>query len=122
MGQKKFLGGAGKAQQAGGRLEGYQGDSYVLLARWDDRGRVASESIHVFGSATAEADVDQDGTQEVFAGNTLYAADGSVRWSYAFPSSNSACGGRLPCDGFNGIGNFDGHDVFLLKKWLPGNG
>ncbi|NNE71055.1 MAG: acylase [Rhodothermales bacterium] len=35
-----------------GHLEGYQGDSYVLLVRFAE-GRVESESVHVFGSATS---------------------------------------------------------------------
>ncbi len=35
-----------------GHLEGYQGDSYVLLAAFRN-GRVHSESIHVFGSASS---------------------------------------------------------------------
>lgn len=35
-----------------GHLEGYQGDSYVLLVQFVD-GRVRSESAHVFGSATS---------------------------------------------------------------------
>jgi len=35
-----------------GRLKGVTGDSYVLLVRWDRHGRVRSESVHVYGSAT----------------------------------------------------------------------
>lgn len=37
-----------------GRLVGYAGDSYVLLARWDSSGTVHSESIHQFGSNTLD--------------------------------------------------------------------
>ena len=43
------------AQQADdGRLVGSAGDSYVLIAAWDAEGRVSSESIHPFGSATLD--------------------------------------------------------------------
>lgn len=37
-----------------GRLEGVAGDSYILLAVWDDAGAVESFSIHQFGSATVD--------------------------------------------------------------------
>ncbi|NUO81863.1 acylase [candidate division KSB1 bacterium] len=36
-----------------GHLIGYLGDSYVLLVNWDAAGKVHSQSIHVYGSATA---------------------------------------------------------------------
>jgi penicillin amidase/acyl-homoserine-lactone acylase len=36
-----------------GRLLGHTGDSYVLLVNWSAAGKVSSQSIHVFGSATA---------------------------------------------------------------------
>lgn len=36
-----------------GHLVGYQGDSYVLLVSFGADGRVHSESVHVFGSATS---------------------------------------------------------------------
>ena len=38
-----------------GRLEGWAGDSYVLMVTWDTEGRVRSQSIHQFGSATLDA-------------------------------------------------------------------
>jgi acyl-homoserine-lactone acylase len=38
-----------------GRLVGYAGDSYVLLADWDPQGRVTSRSIHPYGTATLDA-------------------------------------------------------------------
>lgn len=41
--------------QADGRLAGRAGDSYILMVAWDDEGRVRSESIHPFGSATLDA-------------------------------------------------------------------
>jgi penicillin amidase/acyl-homoserine-lactone acylase len=40
---------------ADGRLVGTAGDSYVLIADWDRRGRVRSWSIHQYGSATLDA-------------------------------------------------------------------
>lgn len=36
-----------------GHLLGHTGDSYVLLVNWDKAGKVHSQSIHVYGSATA---------------------------------------------------------------------
>ncbi len=39
-----------------GRYYGMAGDSYVLLVAWDAEGRVRSESIHQFGSATLDQD------------------------------------------------------------------
>lgn len=35
-----------------GRFHGVAGDSYILLVTWDGDGRVSSQSIHQFGSAT----------------------------------------------------------------------
>ncbi|MGD9099394.1 MAG: acylase [Anaerolineae bacterium] len=37
-----------------GRLQGQQGDSYVMLVTWDREGRVSSRSIHQYGSATLD--------------------------------------------------------------------
>lgn len=37
-----------------GRLIGQDGDSYILLAEWDEQGKVHSRSIHQFGSATLD--------------------------------------------------------------------
>jgi acyl-homoserine-lactone acylase len=37
-----------------GRLQGRQGDSYVVLVTWDSMGKVQSRSIHQFGSATLD--------------------------------------------------------------------
>jgi penicillin amidase/acyl-homoserine-lactone acylase len=39
----------------GGRLVGRNGDSYILVARWDPQGRVTSRSVHQFGAATVDA-------------------------------------------------------------------
>ncbi|WP_456425217.1 acylase [Rhodocaloribacter sp.] len=41
--------------QPDGRFAGTAGDSYILLVAWDAEGRVRSESIHQFGSATLDA-------------------------------------------------------------------
>lgn len=59
------------------------------------------------GPVSAVADVDNDTFLEVIAGNTLYSWDGEVRWTFEYTTSNSACGGSLACDGFDGVGNFD---------------
>jgi penicillin amidase/acyl-homoserine-lactone acylase len=40
--------------QEDGRLVGFQGDSYVMLIRWDSEGEVSSYSIHQYGSATLD--------------------------------------------------------------------
>ncbi|MDF1563592.1 MAG: VCBS repeat-containing protein [Deltaproteobacteria bacterium] len=62
------------------------------------------------GPVSTVADLDLDNENEVIAGNTVYHADGSVWWTYAYSTSNSSCGaqGALTCDGYNGVGNFDG--------------
>ena len=39
-----------------GRLRGNEGDSYVMLVRWDANGQLESYSIHQYGSATLDAD------------------------------------------------------------------
>ncbi|NJN53738.1 MAG: hypothetical protein HC804_02640 [Anaerolineae bacterium] len=39
--------------QEDGRLHGFVGDSYVMLVQWDADGRLTSQSIHQFGSATS---------------------------------------------------------------------
>jgi hypothetical protein len=62
------------------------------------------------GPVSTVADIDRDGHDEVIAGNTVYESDGRVRWTYPYTTSNSSCGaqGNLTCDGFDGVGNFDG--------------
>lgn len=62
------------------------------------------------GPASTVADIDLDGQQEVIAGNTVYAADGSVKWTFNYMTNNSPCGGGLPCDGFNAVANLDDDD------------
>jgi penicillin amidase/acyl-homoserine-lactone acylase len=41
-------------QDKDGRFEGVNGDCYILLVEWDRDGRVHSESIHQYGSATLD--------------------------------------------------------------------
>lgn len=38
--------------QANGRFRGSKGDSYILLVTWDRKGKVHSQTIHQYGSAT----------------------------------------------------------------------
>ncbi len=59
------------------------------------------------GPVSTVADLDRDGLQEVIAGNTVYNYDGSERWTYAYTTTNSSCGGSLDCDGYTAVGNFD---------------
>lgn len=60
------------------------------------------------GPASAVADIDLDGNQEIAAGNSLYDHDGTVLWTYEYTTSNSSCQGSLPCDGYTGFAEFDG--------------
>ncbi|MBN2358171.1 MAG: VCBS repeat-containing protein, partial [Deltaproteobacteria bacterium] len=60
------------------------------------------------GPVSTAANLDRQGRAEVIAGNTLYNSDGTVRWSYPYTTSNSTCGGSLPCDGFTAVADFDG--------------
>ena len=63
------------------------------------------------GPVSTVADLDQDGTMEVIAGNTAYnGATGAEVWSYDYGLGNTDCSGTLPCDGYNGVGNFDADD------------
>jgi hypothetical protein len=63
------------------------------------------------GPVSTVADLDLDGTMEVIAGNTVYnGATGAEIWSYDYGTSNTDCSGTLPCDGYNGVGNFDDDD------------
>jgi hypothetical protein len=71
------------------------------------------------GPVSTVADLDQDGLQEVIAGNTVYNYDGSERWTYAYTTTNSSCGGALDCDGYNAVGNFDGDvegEVMIIRE------
>ncbi|HJL15528.1 MAG TPA: VCBS repeat-containing protein [Sandaracinaceae bacterium LLY-WYZ-13_1] len=60
------------------------------------------------GPTSTVADIDLDGTMEVIAGNTVYdGPSGAEEWTFEYTTSNSPCGGSVPCDGFNAIGDFD---------------
>lgn len=55
-----------------GRFRGIAGDSYILLVQWDANGRVASQSIHQYGSATLDATSPHyDDQAPLFAGRQL---------------------------------------------------
>ncbi|MFT5142401.1 MAG: acyl-homoserine-lactone acylase [Rhodothermales bacterium] len=56
---------------ADGRLEGYQGDSYVLMVSFEDDGRVRSESINVFGTSTDPASPHYADQSPLFVSRTL---------------------------------------------------
>ena len=84
---------------------------------WDGLETATSENPGIgnnafVGPVSAVADIDllPDGRQEVIAGNTVYAHDGTELWTYEFTTSNSICAGNLDCDGFNAVGNFDEDD------------
>jgi hypothetical protein len=62
------------------------------------------------GPVSIVADLDQDGFQEVVAGNTVYNYDGTERWTHPYTTLNSSCGGVLDCDGYDAVGNFDDDD------------
>ncbi len=62
------------------------------------------------GPVTVAGDVDLDGKLELLAGGTLYRADGTAAWSYAFPTAitgTNCQSSGFPCDGFTATGNFD---------------
>lgn len=59
------------------------------------------------GPSGTAADLNLDGLMEVIAGNTVYSHTGDVLWTFNYTSQNSNCGGSLPCDGYNAVGNFD---------------
>ena len=42
--------------QEDGRIRGTVGDSYILLVTWDRDGKVSSQSVHQYGSATLDPD------------------------------------------------------------------
>ncbi len=79
---------------------------------WDGRltvGPNAGVGNNAFlGPSSTVADLDLDGRPEVIAGNTVYdGMTGAERWTYTYTSDGSPCGGAIPCDGFNAVGNFD---------------
>lgn len=44
----------GEAQEDG-TLKAVAGDTYILFVEWDKQGKLSSESIHQFGSATLDS-------------------------------------------------------------------
>ncbi len=46
----------GELDESKGQMVGQAGDSYILMVSWDADGNVHSESMHPFGSATADPD------------------------------------------------------------------
>jgi len=55
--------------QDDGRLKGWAGDCFVMIAQWDADGRVSSQSLHQYGSAT------MDQTSDHYADQTALFAD-----------------------------------------------
>ena len=41
--------------QPDGRLKAVAGDTFIMFVTWDHAGRLSSESVHQFGSATLDA-------------------------------------------------------------------
>ena len=70
---------------------------------------LAGRGINSFmGPISITGDIDLDGRTEVIAGNTVYRADGRVKWVYDYPGHGpEGCRSAYPCDGFNATGNFD---------------
>ena len=110
------LEGDGSAEVVVGSLvfDGKSGD-----LKWDGTAYLADgtrtgQGHNVFGPVSSVVDVDGDGTSEVFAGNTLYNSDGSVKWAFEYDTSASRCiykegsAWEITCDGYNGVVDFDG--------------
>ncbi len=79
---------------------------------WDGRvtvGTSAGVGNNAFlGPSSTVADLDLDGDMEVIAGNTVYDGQtGAEVWTFTFGGNASPCGGSIPCDGFNAVGDFD---------------
>ena len=92
---------------------------------WDGKvtvGASAGVGNNAFlGPSSTIADIDLDGVMEVVAGNTVYSGpDGTGEWTATFDDpAPSICQGNLPCDGYNGVGNFDADDegeVVIIRQ------
>jgi FG-GAP-like repeat len=62
------------------------------------------------GPVSSLGDLDRDGQLDLLAGNTMYDAGGTARWSYTYatPITMANCKDQgYPCDGFTATGNFD---------------
>lgn len=72
------------------------------------------------GPSSTVADLDLDGDLEVIAGNTVYdGRTGAEVWTFTYTTSASECQGSIPCDGFNGVGNFDADregEVVIVRR------
>ena len=56
----------------GGQMKATAGDCYILLAQWDKDGKVTSESIHQYGSASSmEKSIHYNDQASLFAQNKL---------------------------------------------------
>jgi hypothetical protein len=83
-------------------------DGLVVWDGYANSGNTGGRGNNAFlGPAGTVADINLDGLQEVIAGNSVYSSVGAVLWTFNYTSSNSACGGNLPCDGYNAVANFD---------------
>jgi hypothetical protein len=77
--------------------------------KWKGEGSIGTNGF--MGPVSVVSDPDLDGQLNVLAGNTMYAADGSIVWTYEFSdkSNQDLCqgGDNWPCTGFTAVGNFD---------------
>jgi hypothetical protein len=80
--------------------------------KWSGTGGVGVNAF--MGPVSAVGDPDLNGSLNVLAGNTMYEMDGTVVWTYAFPTpangTNCAAPAGFTCDGFTATGNFDDDD------------
>ena len=94
-------------------LEGRTG-----VLRWDgnvtaplsmDTGGIGNNGF--LGPSSVVADIDLDTELEIIAGNTVYEANGDVKWEFDYTTSNGPCAHALGCDGFPAVANFDSDDL-----------
>jgi hypothetical protein len=76
---------------------------------WKGTGHVGVNSF--FGPISTAADLNLDNKLEVIAGGTLYDWQGNILWQIDYGNDGSGCKkDKLPCDGFNAVGDFDTDD------------